>query len=124
MIIGVIGKANVGKSTFFNSATDQSVPSANYPFTTIHPNIGISFVREKCVCREFGVIDNPLHSICIDGNRFVPIKLIDIAGLVPGAHLGKGLGNKFLDDARQADALIHVVDASGSTDPGGSSLRY
>ncbi|HEX5981299.1 MAG TPA: redox-regulated ATPase YchF [Nitrososphaeraceae archaeon] len=119
MIIGVIGKANVGKSTFFNSATDQAVPSANYPFTTIHPNIGISFVREKCVCREFGVIDNPLHSICIDGNRFVPIKLIDIAGLVPGAHLGKGLGNKFLDDARQADALIHVVDASGSTDPEG-----
>jgi ribosome-binding ATPase len=123
MIIGVIGKANVGKSTFFNSATDQSVPSGNYPFTTIHPNIGISFVREKCVCREFGVIDNPLHSICIDGNRFVPIKLIDIAGLVPGAHLGKGLGNKFLDDARQADALIHVVDASGSTDPEGRVIE-
>ena len=123
MIIGVIGKANVGKSTFFNSATDQAVPSANYPFTTIHPNIGISFVREKCVCREFGVIDNPLHSICIDGNRFVPIKLIDIAGLVPGAHLGKGLGNKFLDDARQADALIHVVDASGSTDPEGRVIE-
>jgi ribosome-binding ATPase YchF (GTP1/OBG family) len=123
MIIGVIGKANVGKSTFFNSATDQSVPSANYPFTTIQPNIGISFVREKCVCREFGVIDNPLHSICIDGNRFVPIKLIDIAGLVPGAHLGKGLGNKFLDDARQADALIHVVDASGSTDPEGRVIE-
>jgi ribosome-binding ATPase len=123
MIIGVIGKANVGKSTFFNSATDQSVPSANYPFTTIQPNIGISFVRDKCVCREFGVIDNPLHSICIDGNRFVPIKLIDIAGLVPGAHLGKGLGNKFLDDARQADALIHVVDASGSTDPEGRVIE-
>jgi ribosome-binding ATPase YchF (GTP1/OBG family) len=123
MIIGVIGKANVGKSTFFNSATDQSVPSANYPFTTIQPNIGISYVREKCVCREFGVIDNPLHSICIDGNRFVPIKLIDIAGLVPGAHLGKGLGNKFLDDARQADALIHVVDASGSTDPEGRVIE-
>ena len=123
MIIGVIGKANVGKSTFFNSATDQSVPSANYPFTTIQPNIGISFVREKCVCREFRVQDNPLHSLCIDGNRFVPIKLIDIAGLVPGAHLGKGLGNKFLDDARQADALIHVVDASGSTDPEGKVIE-
>ena len=123
MIIGVIGEANVGKSTFFNSATDQSVLSANYPFTTIHPNIGISYVREKCVCREFGVQDNPLHSICIDGNRFVPIKLIDIAGLVPGAHLGKGLGNKFLDDARQADALIHVVDASGSTDPEGKVVE-
>jgi ribosome-binding ATPase len=123
MIIGVIGKANVGKSTFFNSATDLSVPSANYPFTTIQPNIGISYVREKCVCREFGVQDNPQHSICIDGNRFVPIKLIDIAGLVPGAHLGKGLGNKFLDDARQADALIHVVDASGSTDSEGKAVE-
>ena len=123
MIIGIIGKANVGKSTFFNAATDQSVPSANYPFTTIQPNIGISFVREKCVCREFGIQDNPIHSLCIDGNRFVPIKLIDIAGLVPGAHLGKGLGNKFLDDARQADALIHVVDASGSTDPEGKVVE-
>lgn len=123
MIIGIIGKANVGKSTFFNAATDQSVPSANYPFTTIQPNIGISFVREKCVCREFGIQDNPIHSLCIDGNRFVPIKLIDIAGLVPGAHLGKGLGNKFLDEARQADALIHVVDASGSTDPEGKVVE-
>ena len=122
MLIGIIGKANVGKSTFFNAATDQSVPSANYPFTTIQPNVGISFVREKCVCREFGVQDNPIHSLCIDGNRFVPVKLIDIAGLVPGAHLGKGLGNKFLDDARQADALIHVVDASGSTDPEGKVI--
>ena len=122
MLIGIIGKANVGKSTFFNAATDQSVPSANYPFTTIQPNVGISYVREKCVCREFGVQDNPIHSLCIDGNRFVPIKLIDIAGLVPGAHLGKGLGNKFLDDARQADALIHVVDASGSTDPEGKVI--
>ncbi|HET7644402.1 MAG TPA: redox-regulated ATPase YchF [Nitrososphaeraceae archaeon] len=122
MLIGIIGKANVGKSTFFNAATDQSVPSANYPFTTIQPNVGISFVREKCVCRDFGVQDNPIHSLCIDGNRFVPVKLIDIAGLVPGAHLGKGLGNKFLDDARQADALIHVVDASGSTDPEGKVI--
>ena len=123
MMIGIIGKANVGKSTFFNAATDQSVPSANYPFTTIQPNIGISFVRSKCVCKEYGVQDNPIHSICIDGNRFVPIKLIDIAGLVPGAHLGKGLGNKFLDDARQADAIIHVVDASGSTDPEGKIVE-
>lgn len=119
MLIGIIGKANVGKSTFFNALTDQAVTSANYPFTTIQPNIGISYVRKKCVCREFGVQDNPIHSICVDGNRFVPVKLIDVAGLVPGAHLGKGLGNKFLDDARQADALVHVVDASGSTDPEG-----
>ncbi len=119
MIIGLIGKANVGKSTFFNSATDLAVPVANYPFTTIEPNVGVAYARTKCVCREFGVQDNPTHSVCIDGNRFIPVKLVDIAGLVPGAHVGKGLGNKFLDDARQADALIHVIDASGSTDNNG-----
>ncbi|MEW6603875.1 MAG: redox-regulated ATPase YchF [Thermoproteota archaeon] len=119
MIIGLIGKANVGKSTFFNAATELAVPAANYPFTTVEPNVGVAFARVKCVCREFGVQDNPVHSMCIDGNRFIPIKLVDVAGLVPGAHTGKGLGNKFLDDARQADALIHVVDASGATDSQG-----
>ena len=119
MIIGLIGKANVGKSTFFNAATELAVPAANYPFTTIDPNVGVAYARVKCVCREFGVQDNPVHSMCIDGNRFIPIKLVDVAGLVPGAHAGKGLGNKFLDDARQADALIHVVDASGTTDSQG-----
>jgi ribosome-binding ATPase len=119
MIIGLIGKANVGKSTFFNAATDLAVPVANYPFTTIEPNVGVGYARTKCVCREFGVQDNPTHSVCIDGNRFIPVKLVDVAGLVPGAHAGKGLGNKFLDDARQADVLIHVIDASGSTDNNG-----
>lgn len=118
----MIGKANVGKSTFFNAATELAVPSANYPFTTIEPNVGVAYARAKCACREFGVQDNPVHSMCIDGNRFIPVKLIDIAGLVPGAHAGKGLGNKFLDDARQADALIHVIDASGSTDSGGKPV--
>jgi len=122
MIIGLIGKANVGKSTFFNAATELAVPAANYPFTTIEPNVGVAYARVKCVCREFGVQDNPVHSMCIDGNRFIQIKLVDVAGLVPGAHTGKGLGNKFLDDARQADALIHVVDASGSTDSNGRSV--
>lgn len=122
MIIGLIGKANVGKSTFFNAATELAVPAANYPFTTIEPNVGVAYARAKCVCREFGVQDNPVHSMCIDGNRFIPVKLIDVAGLVPGAHAGKGLGNKFLDDARQADALIHVVDASGSTDSAGKPV--
>ena len=119
MIIGLIGKANVGKSTFFNAATDLAVPVANYPFTTIEPNVGVAYARTKCVCREFGVQDNPVHSVCIDGNRFIPVKLVDVAGLVPGAHAGKGLGNKFLDDSRQADALIHIIDASGSTDNNG-----
>jgi ribosome-binding ATPase len=119
MLIGIIGKANVGKSTFFNAATELTVQAANYPFTTINSNIGVAYVRQNCVCTEFGVQDNPIHSMCIDGNRFIPINLIDIAGLAPGAHLGKGLGNKFLDDLRQAHALIHVVDASGSTDSDG-----
>ena len=122
MLIGIIGKANVGKSTFFNAATELAVQAANYPFTTINSNIGIVYARQKCVCTEFGVQDNPIHSLCIDGNRFIPLNLIDIAGLVPGAHLGKGLGNKFLDDARQADALIHIVDASGSTDSEGKPI--
>ena len=122
MLIGLIGKANVGKSTFFNAATELSVQAANYPFTTIRPNLGVSYARVKCVCREFGVQDNPVHSMCVDGNRFIPIKLIDVAGLVPGAHSGRGLGNKFLDDARQADVLIHVVDASASTDSEGKSV--
>jgi ribosome-binding ATPase len=123
MIIGLIGKANVGKSTFFNAATDLAVPVANYPFTTIEPNVGVAYARTKCVCREFGVQDNPVHSVCVDGNRFIPIKLVDVAGLVPGAHAGKGLGNKFLDDARQANALIHIIDASGSTDNNGRPIR-
>jgi len=119
LIIGLLGKANVGKSTFFNSATDLSVQMANFPFTTIDPNVGIAFVRINCVCKELGVLDNPSNSRCIDGIRFIPIKLVDIAGLVPGAHSGKGLGNKFLDDARQSDVIIHVVDIAGSTDEEG-----
>jgi ribosome-binding ATPase YchF (GTP1/OBG family) len=122
MLIGLIGKANVGKSTFFNAATELLAQAANYPFTTIKPNLGVGYARVKCVCKEFGVQDNPVHSMCVDGNRFIPIKLIDVAGLVPGAHNGRGLGNKFLDEARQAHVLIHVVDASASTDSEGKSV--
>jgi ribosome-binding ATPase YchF (GTP1/OBG family) len=122
VLIGLIGKANVGKSTFFSASTENIVNIANYPFTTVKPNLGICHVRIKCVCTEFGVTDNPVHSICVDGIRYIPIQIIDVAGLVPGAHEGKGLGNKFLDDARQADALIHVIDISGSTDFEGRPL--
>jgi ribosome-binding ATPase YchF (GTP1/OBG family) len=122
LIIGLLGKANVGKSTFFYSATDLSVLIAYFPFTTIDPNIGIAFVRVNCVCKEIGVFDTPINSRCINGVRFIPIKLIDVAGLVPGAHSGKGLGNKFLDDARQANVIIHVVDISGSTDEEGKPV--
>jgi ribosome-binding ATPase len=119
MLLGLIGKANVGKSTFFNAATDLEVRSGNYPFTTLAPNVGITYARIGCVCREFGIQDNPKSSLCIDGTRYIPVKLLDIAGLIPGASKGKGLGNRFLDEARQADALIHVVDAAGSTDAEG-----
>ena len=122
MLIGLVGKANVGKSTYFNAATELMAQAANYPFTTIKPNLGVGYARVKCACKEFGVQDNPVHSMCVDGNRFIPIKLIDVAGLVPGAHNGRGLGNKFLDEARQAHVLIHVVDASASTDSEGKSV--
>lgn len=92
------------------------VPIANYPFTTIKPNHGVSYLRTKCVCTNLGVKDKPRNSNCIDGERYIPVDIIDCPGLVPGASEGKGLGNRFLDELRKADALIHVVDASGSTD--------
>ena len=117
--VGVVGKPNVGKSTFFSAATLAHVAIANYPFTTIKPNIGMGYVRTPCVCREFGVTDSPGNSTCVDGVRLVPVEVVDCAGLVPGAWEGRGLGNQFLDEIRQADALIHVVDASGSTDSEG-----
>lgn len=119
MIVGIIGKPNSGKTTFFNALTLLNAPTADYPFTTINPNVGVAYLRVRCVCKEFGVKDNPRNSICIDGWRFIPVKVVDVAGLVPGASKGRGLGNRFLDDLRQADVLIHVVDASGSTDEEG-----
>ena len=116
MLVGVVGKPNVGKSTFFAAATLKDVPIADYPFTTIQPNVGVAHIKTKCVCKELGVTDSPKNSICINGTRLIPVKIVDVAGLVEGASRGKGLGNQFLDDVRQADALIQVVDASGSTD--------
>jgi ribosome-binding ATPase len=117
--VGIVGKPNAGKSTFFSAATLTVVPIANYPFTTIKPNRGISYLRTKCVCKQLGITDQPKNSRCIDGERFIPVELIDCPGLVPGASTGRGLGNQFLDDLRKADALIHVVDASGTTDSEG-----
>ncbi|MDV3277690.1 MAG: redox-regulated ATPase YchF [Nitrososphaerales archaeon] len=122
MLVGVIGKPNVGKSTFFSAATLKDVPIADYPFTTIKPNVGVAYLRTKCVCREMGVVDKPRNSVCVDGTRLIPVRLVDVAGLVEGASHGRGLGNQFLDDIRQADALIHVVDASGSTDAEGRKV--
>ena len=122
MLIGLVGKPSVGKSTFFKAATLAEVEIASYPFTTIKANHGIGYVKIDCIDKEFGVKCNPSHGFCIKNKRFVPVELMDVAGLVPGASEGKGLGNQFLDELRQADAFIHIVDASGTTDAEGKIL--
>ncbi len=114
MQIGLLGKANVGKSTFFSAATQTQVQTGNFPFTTVQPNVGVAYVESECACRHLGITHE--NSLCSGGTRLIPVKIIDIAGLVPGAHQGRGLGNQFLDDARQARVLIHVVDIAGATD--------
>jgi len=117
--IGLIGKTNTGKTTFFNAATLGTAEVSTYPFTTKQPNYGVGYVVTHCVCREFGVKDNPKNSKCINGWRHIPIELIDLPGLIKGAWAGKGLGNQFLSVASQSDALLHIVDASGSVDEEG-----
>jgi ribosome-binding ATPase YchF (GTP1/OBG family) len=119
LTIGIVGKTNTGKTTLFNAATLLNARISNFPFTTKEPNIGTAYVCDVCVCKELGVKDNPLNSTCIDGWRYVPVKIIDVPGLVKDAWMGRGLGNQFLSVIGQADALIHVVDASGSIDADG-----
>ena len=114
--LGVVGKPNVGKSTFFAAATLAPVQIANYPFTTIEANRGVAFVRKTCPHNELGRPCKPNNAPCEGGTRLIPVELLDVAGLVPKAHEGRGLGNKFLDDLRQASALVHVIDATGGTD--------
>jgi ribosome-binding ATPase YchF (GTP1/OBG family) len=117
--IGLIGKTNTGKTTFFNSATLDTAEISNYPFTTKQPNIGNANAITICVHKEFRVQDSPKNSRCVDGWRFIPVDLVDLPGLIKGAWEGKGLGNQFLSVAAQSDALLHVVDASGSIDASG-----
>ncbi|KAI0024233.1 P-loop containing nucleoside triphosphate hydrolase protein [Xylariomycetidae sp. FL0641] len=124
-LIGLVGKPSAGKSTTLNSLTDATSKVGNYPFTTIDPQRAIGYLQIECACARFDAQSRcrPNYGSCVDGRRSVPIELLDVAGLVPGAHEGRGLGNKFLDDLRHADALVHVVDASGRTNAEGENTR-
>lgn len=122
ILIGIVGKPSSGKTTFLNALCGTSAKTADYPFTTINPNQGVGFVTTPCVCQELGVTCNPRNSECVDHVRKIPIKIIDVAGLVPGAYEGKGMGNQFLSDLAQADILIHVVDISGSLNEEGEAV--
>ncbi|MCX8167075.1 MAG: 50S ribosome-binding GTPase [Candidatus Micrarchaeota archaeon] len=121
MKIGIVGLPNKGKSTFFSCLTKIKVDIADYPFTTIEPNTGIGYIVVDCACKHFNVSCKP-KTKCINGKRFVPVNLVDIAGIVKDAHLGKGLGNYFLDRIRDADALLQVIDISGNTDLSGNKV--
>ncbi len=119
MLIGLVGKPSCGKSTFFKAATLMDVLIAPYPFATIKPNLGVGYVRVKCLCKDFGVKCTPRTGFCDGETRFVSIDLMDVAGLIKGASEGRGLGNQFLNDLSKADAFIHIVDISGTTDDEG-----
>ena len=121
--IGLVGKPSVGKSSFFNAATMNDVPEGAYPFTTIDPSVGEAYARVECAAPEFDETCTPSVGFCADGTRFVPVKLVDVAGLIPGAHEGKGLGNQFLSDLNETDVLIHIVDFSGRTDAKGEATE-
>jgi hypothetical protein len=119
--VALAGKPNAGKSTFYKAATLADVAVGNYPFTTIDANRGVSHVRTGCPCLDMDERCGNEH--CHDGKRYVPVELIDVAGLVPGAHEGRGLGNQFLDALTNADVILNVVDASGGTNAEGEPVE-
>ncbi|KAL1926183.1 hypothetical protein VTP01DRAFT_6048 [Rhizomucor pusillus] len=125
VLLACVGKPSAGKSSFLNAVSDASAKVGNYPFTTIKPNHGVSYVPVECPCKKHNKQDQcrPRYGRCVDGTRYVPIQIMDVAGLVPGASEGQGLGNQFLDDLRHAHALIHVVDVSGTTDQNGKETQ-
>src|SRR4030042_524043 len=123
MLIGLVGKPSCGKSTFFKACTLAEVLIAAYPFATIKPNHGIGYVKIKCIDKDFNLQCQPRTGYCVDGIRFVPVDLLDVAGLIKGSSEGKGLGNQFLDDLTNADALIHIVDVSGETNAEGKETK-
>jgi ribosome-binding ATPase YchF (GTP1/OBG family) len=119
--VALAGKPNAGKSTFYKAATESEVDVGNYPFTTIDPNRGVSYVRTECPCLDREERCGDEH--CRGGKRYVPVELLDVAGLVPGAHEGRGLGNQFLDELTSADVILNVVDASGGTNEEGEPVE-
>src|SRR5579875_842020 len=121
--IGLVGKPNVGKSTLFSALTSVSAEIGNYPFTTTKPNMGVSFFKTPCPHNEIGKQCSPREGRCINGIRYVPVEIIDVPGLIPGSSQGKGMGNEFMDNIREARSIIHVFDASGTTDADGNPIQ-